>query len=551
LQLLPEDVSPTDVSVLPIYYQIVPKLSVSTFSEARRQVTNIIATRFNIISSSTIQSVESKINLNIRKIITDAIHLYPLPTVNDIGAFLEIDLNETEDIIYITDTRNFPDSGRLLVGKEIVTYQSKLTDRFLDVQRGTFNTVATTHSAGDYLRNLPDFTSVVSAPVTTITCESVVSTVSTQPSQVSRITSSFDQVNNNVTILTSESELKMELDIIVDATIIDIPKQITVTRPFFGNSGDQVEYEGTEVLNQVQVNDEVTFISHQSELKLDLNVLRLVKLEFIKKEIISYVKCFSIAGYNLHLQDRKVSNNLNIEDKVKIILTESEIKLDLNVLTNPSIVSTSNQTTINYGNKNEVVRSISFVTSYEKTEIVDLININAITTISSTLTNITKLVKTGFIDYPASTEEIYELDKAGSTIGNYEFVEFYDLGVSDASIDDQVLGTFDLRYPFMTIEDFEVRKNSNFALSGDRFDSVVPSINEYATELSSDLLLSETSIISVVGTSGFPSSGKLYVGNEIISYTGKTSTTFTGLSRGQNGTNAQNWTSGQYIRSTN
>ena len=44
--------------------------------------------------------------------------------------------------------------------------------------------------------------------------------------------------------------------------------------------------------------------------------------------------------------------------------------------------------------------------------------------------------------------------------------------------------------------------------------------------------------ITVDTTAGFPSSGKLIIGSEIIDYTGKTSTTFTGLTRGDSGSSA-------------
>lgn len=49
--------------------------------------------------------------------------------------------------------------------------------------------------------------------------------------------------------------------------------------------------------------------------------------------------------------------------------------------------------------------------------------------------------------------------------------------------------------------------------------------------------------MTVDDTSAFASSGTLYVGDEAITYSGKTSTTFTGLTRGAYGTTAQAWTS--------
>ena len=53
-----------------------------------------------------------------------------------------------------------------------------------------------------------------------------------------------------------------------------------------------------------------------------------------------------------------------------------------------------------------------------------------------------------------------------------------------------------------------------------------------ATKTSADTTL------DVVSTSGYPASGTLLVGSEVMSYTGKTATTFTGLTRGVHGTTA-------------
>ena len=50
--------------------------------------------------------------------------------------------------------------------------------------------------------------------------------------------------------------------------------------------------------------------------------------------------------------------------------------------------------------------------------------------------------------------------------------------------------------------------------------------------------------ITVASTTGFDSEGTLYVGNEVITYTGTTSTTFTGATRGASGTTAAAHSSG-------
>lgn len=75
-------------------------------------------------------------------------------STNEYGAYLQLPLTTSSTIIYIANTSRFPSSGKLLVGDEIVTYSSKLSDRFIGVSRGQYNTTAKTHDAGDYLRTL-------------------------------------------------------------------------------------------------------------------------------------------------------------------------------------------------------------------------------------------------------------------------------------------------------------------------------------------------------------------------------------------------------------
>jgi hypothetical protein len=73
-------------------------------------------------------------------------------STNELGAYLQMPLTTSSTIIYVANTNGFPTSGKLLVGDEIVTYTSKLVDRFIGVSRGQNNTTAKTHDAGDYLR---------------------------------------------------------------------------------------------------------------------------------------------------------------------------------------------------------------------------------------------------------------------------------------------------------------------------------------------------------------------------------------------------------------
>ena len=74
------------------------------------------------------------------------------PSIQNYGSLLDISIDETDDIIYISDTSVFPSEGLVLIGDEIISYTSKFSDRFLGVTRGVSGTVAQSHTAGDYLR---------------------------------------------------------------------------------------------------------------------------------------------------------------------------------------------------------------------------------------------------------------------------------------------------------------------------------------------------------------------------------------------------------------
>ncbi len=126
-----------------------------------KEVVNIISTPIDIISSSSIENVSRNITKQISFTIDNKFTEQIYDSTSDVGAYLEIPLSETDNIVYVKNTSAFPYSSRLLIGKEIVTYQKKLDDRFLEVARGTYGTLATTHEAGDYLRHLPELVSIV------------------------------------------------------------------------------------------------------------------------------------------------------------------------------------------------------------------------------------------------------------------------------------------------------------------------------------------------------------------------------------------------------
>jgi hypothetical protein len=76
-------------------------------------------------------------------------------SVQEFGAYLDIEIDLNDEVVYIANTSRFPSQGKILVGKEIISYTQKLNDRFLFVTRGVDGTKPEAHPAGQYIRTVP------------------------------------------------------------------------------------------------------------------------------------------------------------------------------------------------------------------------------------------------------------------------------------------------------------------------------------------------------------------------------------------------------------
>ena len=72
-------------------------------------------------------------------------------------------------------------------------------------------------------------------------------------------------------------------------------------------------------------------------------------------------------------------------------------------------------------------------------------------------------------------------------------------------------------------------------------------IFDTSTTLTASINSNTTDPIPVLSTAGFYDSGYIVIGTEVIAYTGKTATTFTGITRGQAGSNGANHSSGSGV----
>ena len=79
---------------------------------------------------------------------------YGIPSIHELMSYLDNDFLFGETTMYIPDTTNFPPAGKLLVGKELISYTGKLVDRFTGITRGVDGTNEAAHPAGELIRTI-------------------------------------------------------------------------------------------------------------------------------------------------------------------------------------------------------------------------------------------------------------------------------------------------------------------------------------------------------------------------------------------------------------
>jgi len=189
------------------------------------------------------------------------------------GAFLDAPLSPTATTIYVASTSLFPSQGKLQIGKEIVSYEKTLGDRFYDVTRGLEGTEAQAHPGGQYLRTLPTFVTVLPAgPTSIVATESEVRMTDAKLVELkSQIVTEQDVKNTLDEERYLEIEQHFQLETFIDTTVL----QAAVRS--IKELADQPVRVNTErdilITNTVQVIDDVRTVSVDSHIENDFQIL--------------------------------------------------------------------------------------------------------------------------------------------------------------------------------------------------------------------------------------------------------------------------------------
>ena len=178
---------------------------------------------------------------------------------------------------------------------------------------------------------------------------------------------------------------------------------------------------------------------------------------------------------------------------------------------------------------------------------------------STYLNPVTKYHQSGVLDLNnnpmGDTEYLYSHYLPGKSVR--DFIESLYIDVGYANVSGITLEQLDTTFSeFKSIDngnDTWIQNyaitDSNISTTGRVLNFAIPSIQELASYLDADLLIGDTFQIDIPDTTNFPSSGKLIVGKEIISYTSKVGTDrLSGITRALNGTTEVDHPAGSILR---
>ncbi|QPB08289.1 structural protein [Synechococcus phage S-H9-2] len=243
------------------------------------------------------------------------------------GAFLDAPLSPTATTVYVTNTSLFPDSGKLQIGREIVSYEKKLGDRFYEVTRGEDGTEAQAHPAGQYLRTLP--TSVVVLPIGSISILSESGVRMTDAKSV-EVKSQIQIESDTVSTLSTSTELEVGISIDI-VPGFQIATEITKFEGFKTVTAFSTVSGNTESVVEVKVSPAQAVLG-----ALDTHIVaeRVLNLNELARVNFPTLRDGGIAGGGSDNGPRQIFSRITVYGDASTILTHSVIETNVNLSVN-------------------------------------------------------------------------------------------------------------------------------------------------------------------------------------------------------------------------
>ena len=570
IQPLPRQVTVNDVVVVRLRQNLPQITNISSFGEHRTNsvLTTVIGGVSGFEVDVTVTKVEPPQLTKIIEIAAAKAYRKQERTesVNGVGTFLDAPMGLADTIAYVPNTTRFPDTpSRLRIGREVVYYTSKKSDRFLGLTRGYQNSLNETHNAGDLVLHYPESVTLLSGGVNTIITETTVAL----PAETSRKSTITFQLITDIQSIQSVGvdEVYEQHQISVDQFEPDVIKQITIIPPTSYQvitevhstvstvrpiNAPSAQVTGSVTSEIVTVNDIDIQLTRDQLIRLD-NTTNITKITIgsVAASAASTSKVVS-ATYN-HTDEITTTQVVAAVEmfSTSAVITETVSTID-DIQSYASAISTIASLNTQVIKFAPAVYSPEPFVMYANREVT--VSVQDIDTISTTFT----MILGGGLGFEnaSSTERDYRfaivdfiiedsvlepivIQRSGNVIellqpyneityrdGSTVFVinrdqyvpdgyEEYTLGnngltlkayQSTFTVDQGInvsmtIQDLSLIYPDLTIRDFELRANSALLGTGDRFNLGIPSYQTPVTRVTSGGAITDR--ISVTSTSNF------------------------------------------------
>jgi len=281
------DITMSEVTIVRLRQNVPPITRIESFGEIRvdSALTTVIGGISGFEVSTSIKTVEPPQVTKIIEIAAAKAYRKQERTesLNGVGTFLDAPMGLADTIAYVPNTARFPDTpSRLRIGREVIYYTSKKSDRFLGLTRGYQNSLNETHNAGDLVLHYPESVTLVSGGINTIISEVSVSSAETA-SRKSTVT--FQVISNIESIQSIDAEefiesqvlapLEFEPQIIEQIIIIpptsyhvvtDVHSTVSTVRPI---SAPSSQVTGTVTSQIVTLTESDIQLTQEKQIQLD------------------------------------------------------------------------------------------------------------------------------------------------------------------------------------------------------------------------------------------------------------------------------------------
>jgi hypothetical protein len=540
----------------------------------------------------TLQSAAREITKIVQIKANKAFRQEKADSINGVGTFLDAPMDLDDTIAYVGNATGFPDTpSRLRIGREVVYYKNRESDRFLNLTRGYEGSPIENHAPGELVLHYPEFLTLLSGGIETILSEGSVAQSSITSIEHTTTFESFSEVKSNDT---RNIELTNQVSIEHINTVQDVIEEIIIIPRDSYNIVTEIHTTVSQVRKATAgVNDVDGFVVIADVRNSEVTELLLTQenqIEIDNTNVITYLSIADVSA-TASVSTQIVTSNyestvITVQNQIQEITTllayTSEIINDVQ----SNIYSASNITSVKINTVDAYVSSKVNISSssedllkpiYLQTEVTA-----TVADINTFATTVAMIIGTFGAGSSSSTERDYRsavvdyiiedyvleptikqrggfvviLDDPYNEViyrdGSTFFVEnnnqksppgFEDYTLGNVGL---TLGSFesnalvatgvnsgltiydiDFLYPTLVIRDFDTRSQSAFTSTGDVFNLAIPS---YQTPVA--ISTSSGTIggpITVQTTEYFNNSGYLITsGGTVISYTSKTSNTFEG-----------------------